>query len=229
MCIRNRLVSLIYRSVILTALIAVYAGVWLTSPSSSETFFTFSVETSLLVLIAMAFNVYFSAKDLSSTGRIGVTGSICLPLSLAILSYSVLGSISFYVGESYVDLYYLPWRVAMNVIFPLSYLLDYLLFQEKGPVLLTHPCYFVLYPFFYIAVMMVKPFITGYDSLNSCRLLSPNNYVMEQNFLSGNGGYNGVVISALFALLLYLIIAYAVVLLDQLLGQRFRIKDRDSY
>ncbi len=229
MCLRDRLISLIYRSVALPILLAVYIAVLLTYPLASDTFWVFSIESGALVIFALGVNLYHSAHDLKRTGRVGVTGSLNMPFSLAIIAFSFLGLISFFAEEKAVNLFYLIWLALLNVLAPLLYLLDYLLFQEKGSGRYSHPVYWSLYPAAYILIMVVKPYITGYDSLSGFRFFSPMNYMLEDSFLAGNGGYNGVAIAIAVSLAVYFVLAYLVVIFDRFLGQRFAKKDKKVY
>ncbi len=229
-CIRDRLFSLIYRSVALSAILFLFIGSLVTTPLFSDTFWTYSLQTAALSGFSLAFGVYRSATNYLSTGRVGVSGSLKGPLSLAILSYSILGTIFFFSGESPLDLYYLPWQIALSVLSPLLVLVDYLLFIEKGSVSYSHPPYFAIYPFFYVIIMWVKPFITGYDVLSSCRFLSPQAYMLlDLPFISGNGGYNGMCIASVLILVIFLAIAYILVFLDHFFGGRFKRQDKEVY
>lgn len=228
MYLRDRLIALIYRIACSILGLFLVIMVFVYSPSGSEPFLTFSIESSILLVIGFFLLAICNAIDLYRKGRVGIPAGIKMTVSLAFLSYGILGSALFFAGESIYDVYFLPWHIALNVIVPVLYLLDFLVFQEKGTVGWTHPLFWALYPVFYGVTMMVRPYITGFMNVQT-RFFSPRYFSLLEGWFAGNDGWNGVAISYVVFLLSFLAIAYLVVLLSVLLGQRFRKKDKDAY
>lgn len=229
MIIRDRLVSFFYRlGCSITGLILVIM-VFVTSPSGSAPLTSLYVQTSLVLEIGFLLKTFFNGLDFYKKGRVGIPGGIWMPLALALLSYAMLGAVVFCLGDSPFNLAYTYMRLIAVIVLLVLGLADYFLFDEKGTVTWDYPLYWALYPTIYGGVMMVTPFITGYETVSS-NFFSPRYFALSENaFLAGNDGWNGVAIAYVTLIAAYIVMAYILVYVNYLLGLRFRKQAKDAY
>jgi hypothetical protein len=216
MMIRNRLLSLLYR--IAAFGIAVWTCVLVGAENQSLFFGYFSVQSQLITTIAFGLLIIFNFIDLLRHGIHGVPAGIWMPVSLAFLCYSfVTGT----VGNVYAffGLSYSLNVILVQIVVPILFLVDWILFEEKGTVKWWHAFYWMIFPSFYLAFIFIRPKIwpnteftlLGKTSLYPYDIIDPNAH-----------GWTQVLLVSLAAVFAFFLVGLVLIFFNNLMAGRFR-------
>lgn len=226
MVIRNRLASLIYRA--LEAAIAIYALVAVfTSPlKDTRPFNYFSTEADIYVLVIVFLAFVFNLIDLIRHGQNGLAAYVYMPLTNAGVTYLLVDALGYWI--LYPTIHGVPWADGMgmaaivsHLVLPVVVFLGWLLFDEKGTVKYHHALYFLAFPLFYIIYSEVAH-ILFQDNFFPYSLMRPSFYSESPSFLSGNGGWNGVVVTMVLILLAFYLVGLSLIFFSNLLAGKYK-------
>lgn len=230
MLIRNRLVALIYR--VLELGLGIYALIVLvmadkTEASPMQSFVYFGTECLFFMVVIVALEVIFNAIDLAKNGINGIAAYVYMPLTLAVMTFLIVDALSYNISAPFMGGYAegeaLQGVLLAHVFVPLAFLTDYLLFLEKGTVRWRHALYWLIYPVSYFALIMSAHYIYKndfypYPFLNHERFASADN----PEILSGNVGWNGVIIVLASILAGFICVSFLVIFLNNILAGKYR-------
>ena len=229
MVIRDRLIALIYRIVILAL------GVWtltvqLTTNAVNNFWVGFGNYASIVTLfgcIIILSEIIANAigmKEKRTTIAPGVVpflfhGALTLLVSLAVIHPFYC----YFVGVNYMKADTLLYSLLSFVFFPLAILLDWILFGEKGTVKWSYGMFPLFVPiFYYLFSLMRKLLVSG--STYSTLVFDPNTFIMSNHlpeaFSAGNG-WAGVFISILSIFAVITFVDFALILINNLLARRY--------
>lgn len=225
MPIRNRLISLIYR--LITLGIGIFTVVLLFASESNGIFALvyFGAESSLAAVVIILLNVIFNLIDLIRHGTKGVPASVYMPLTLGVLSFLLSDAICYSVASPFMGGYGLDSSLIATVfshgVLPFLFLIDYLLFDEKGTVAWKHAIYWMSYPLFYFALTMAAHYI--FDStFFPYKFLNSEKFIARGGFVAGNNGWNGVILSVALLAVGFALCGFLAILLNNLLSGKYK-------
>lgn len=229
MAVRNRFLAFIYRLILLG--VGVYALVLLYTFRivESETwrgFYYFDNQTLLLASFVVFAEVIANGIGLGKKTN-GIVPGVWSPLFLSSLSFTLFDLFAYAILFSSTTNGFFAggdFKVMLfsKILFPILFLGDYLLFGEKGTVKWKHPVFWSLYPLFYFAFTLLvnKVWQQGFIAV---RFFDPMTFIAQTaEILSGNGGWNGVVIFSFLAFISYFALAYLLVFLNNVLAGAYR-------
>ena len=229
MVIRDRLIALIYRIVILAL------GVWtltvqLTTNAVNNFWVGFGNYASIVTLfgcVIILSEIIANAigmREKRNTIAPGVVsflfhGALVLLVSLA----AIHPFYCYFVGADYMKADTFLYSLLSFILFPLAILLDWILFGEKGTVKWSYGMFPLFVPiFYYLFSLMRKLLVSG--STYSTLIFDSNTFIMSnylpEAFSAGNG-WAGVFISifSIFAVITF--VDYALILINNLLARRY--------
>ena len=229
MLIRNRIISLIYRIVELG--LGLYTLVLLfladrTDANAFQSLVYFGNECMFITVIIVFLEVIFNAIDLARNGKDGVAAYVYMPLTLAVLAYLLSDALVYNISAPLLGGYATGEELFVvllaHIVMPLVFLLDYLLFMEKGTVHLKHVLFSWCYPIVYFALIMSAHYIFQNN-------IYPYPFLNDKNFqnasdvvLSGNKGWNGVLMATASLLIGMLLLSFLFVFLNNLLAGKYK-------
>lgn len=207
MVIRNQILSLSYRVLLLASGIASLAVLVLDAGAASlwryESVLT--LLSSVLVLIEIVVNC-ISLKDGVRRMAAGVYPAITflfLSLELGLMVghplYTFLSDIPYFEDGLGFAAIFLPL-----ILFPILYFLDWLLFGEKGTVKPFHLISLSAFPLLYYLSSLLNHLIKGKETKYATLVFDPRTFLNNSNLslvMKENEGWNGVAV-ACFSLLL---------------------------
>jgi|LAHS01.1.fsa_nt_gb hypothetical protein len=230
MAIRNRFLAFFYRLLLLGiggyGLWILFAARALTSEASRGIYF-FDCQTLLVAVVVILCEVIANAIGLSKKTN-GIVPGVWSPIFLASLSFVLFESIIYPCvclasGTPYFGAYERGPIVMIlsKIVIPALMLGDYLLFGEKGTVKWKHPIFWSLYPLFYFAFCLLVQHIFD-QQFTIVKFFTAANFASANALFSGNGGWNGVVLSCFAAWLGYIGLAYLMVFLNFVYAGAYR-------
>lgn len=229
MVIRDRLIALIYRIVILAL------GIWtlvvqLTTNAVNNFWMGFGSYASIVTLfgcIIILSEIIANAigmKEKRTTIAPGVVpflfhGALTLLVSLA----AIHPFYCYFVGVEYMKMDTLLYSLLSFIFFPLAILLDWILFGEKGTVKWSYSMFPLFWPIFYFLFSLMRKFLIS-GSTYSTLVFDPNTFIMS-NYLpdafSAGNGWAGVFISifSIFAIIVF--VDFALIFINNLFAKRY--------
>ncbi len=231
MLIRNRLISLIYRIIelglgIFSLIALVIADKTESSPIKS--FAYFGAQCLLFTTVIVLLEVIFNAIDLARNGARGIAASVYMPLTLAVLTFLLVDALIYNIGApflgGYADGEALVSALCAHIFLPIVFFLDYLLFSEKGTVRWSHALYWMIYPLCYFLIVLSAHYFWNntfypYPFLNHERFI---NDPSSPEFMSGNLGWNGVLIVLGSITVGFLLVSFLVIFLNNVFAGKYR-------
>ncbi len=230
MLIRNRVISLIYRTLelalcIFTLTVLVIADKTETSPIESFSYYGAQclLFTSIIVLLEVIFNIV----DLIKNGKNGIAAYVYMPLTLAVLTFLLVDALIYNISApflgGYADGEALTSALCAHIFLPIVFFFDYFLFSEKGTVRWSHALYWMIYPLSYLIIIISAHYFWNntfypYPFLNHERFIDPS----SPEILSGNFGWNGVLIVLGAITLGFLLISFLVIFLNNVLAGKYK-------
>lgn len=230
MLIRNRLISLIYRCIELG--LGVFALIALviadkTEASPIESFIYFGAQCLLFTVGIVLFEVIINAIDLAKHGMKGIAAYVYMPLTLSVLVFLTVDAVIYNIGAPFLGGYGegegLVSVILNHIIMPIVFLFDYLLFSEKGTVKWRHALYWMIYPLVYFAIIVSVHYFFNknfypYPFLNHERFIEASN----PEILSGNYGWNGVIVILSSIIVGFLFASFLVIFLNNALAMKYK-------
>ena len=229
MVIRDRLIALIYRIVILGLglwTLAVQLGTnainnfWAGFGNYATIVTLFGVIIILSEVIANAVGM----KEKRNTVAPGVVpfffhGALVLLASLMVTHPFYC----YFAGVDYMKVDTLLYSLLSFIAFPFAIFLDWILFGEKGTVKWSYGMFPLFIPiFFFLFSLMRKLLVSG--STYSTLVFDPNTFIMSSYlpdaFAAGNG-WAGVFISILTLFGIIVLVDFAFILINNLLARRY--------
>lgn len=125
-------------------------------------------------------------------------------IMITFLVYNILLTGSSSVVEYFTSLY----NLSFHVILPLMFIMDWFLFYERGKVKWFYPLCCVIFPFIYIAFIMIRAAILNWDT---------NKFLYPYFFLNVSEiGVKGVAIWILILVVVFLGIGYLIFMIDRI-------------
>ncbi len=229
MVIRNQIASLIYRLALFALGIAslCVAGISDSVLSPLNTFRNFGSVLTLVSSILVSIEIVANAISLAKNGVHRLAAGVYPPVTFVLLSLEV-GFLfshplsSFLSNSSYFssngDITYV---LLLSILFPIAYLLDWLLFGEKGTVKAVHLIEVAALPLLYYLISLFNHLIRGETFSYATAIFEPKNFLANSNVpltFSENDGWNGVAISCFSVLGIYLASASLLLLLSNVLA-----------
>jgi hypothetical protein len=228
MAIRNRFLAFFYRLILLG--IGGYATYLLfsfrsLSPEWWRGFYYYDCQTLLFATAIVFAEVVANAIGLNKKTN-GIVPGVWSPLFIASLSFTLfdLGGyaiLSSSTNSGFFAATDIKVMLLSKIIFPALLLGDYLLFGEKGTVKWKHPIFWSLYPLFYFAFSLLVKAVWQ-QGFSAVSFFTPSTFQTGADALTGNGGWNGVVLSSLLAYLCYFALAYLLVFLNNVFAGAYR-------
>lgn len=231
MVIRNRLAALIYRSLI--SVLGIIATIIMINLNSSKgfwnSFFAYPTIITLLgtlIVISETIANAIGMKNNVNTLAPGVIpllfhSGLALEVSLCTLHLlaSIVYKTRFFDGSA-------VYALLAFVVFPSAYVLDWLLFGEKGTVRWSYGMFPLFFPIFHYLLSFMTHFITGSERYIT-QIFDPESFIglshLPEVFEAADG-WVGVLISTLTSLLAIFVIDYLLILLNNLLAGRYSKK-----
>lgn len=231
MVIRNRLAALIYRSII--SILGIVSTIVLISTNIENgfwnSFFAYPTIVTLLgtlVIISETIANAVGMKNNLNTLAPGVVpmifhGGLTLEVSLCVLQipYLMLFNKNFFEGST-------VYILLAFIIFPGAYLLDWLLFGEKGTVRWSYGMFPIFFPVFHYILSLMTHFIMGSETYLN-KIFDPETFKslthLPEVFVAGDG-WAGVLISTLVALVVVVATDFLLILINNLLAGRYSKK-----
>jgi len=228
MVIRNRLAALIYRSIIsILGIIAIIIGISANIENGFwNSFFAYPTIITLLgtlVIISETIANAIGMKNNINTLAPGVVPMIfhaALSLELSLCAIRIFTSALF--GTGFFDGSIINVLLAY-IIFPGAYLLDWLLFGEKGTVRWSYGMFPLFIPVFHCILTLMTHYLTGSESYITA-ILNPELFNGAANLpdvLVAGDGWSGVVITTFIIWLMTLAMDYLLILINNFLAGRY--------
>lgn len=125
-------------------------------------------------------------------------------IMITFLVYNILLAKSFTVIEYFTSFY----NLSFHVILPLMFIVDWFIFYERGKVKWFYPLCCVVFPFVYVAFIMIRAAILNWDSNE---LLYPYFFLNVSEI-----GVKGVAIWILILVVVFLGIGYLILMIDKI-------------
>lgn len=161
MVARNRLISLIYRFLGFGACVAsLVVNVQMTNDKGTL-FLYFTILSGLAATICFGAMFIANLIDLIRHGPNGIPAGIYMPIAMSVDVYltitAIVGNILFpFITSSG----HLAWNMFLaHAIVPLLYILDWIIFEEKGTVVWWTSFYWLIFPILYAVFSFLRPFI----------------------------------------------------------------------
>jgi hypothetical protein len=228
MALRNRFLAFFYRLILLA--VGVYATSLLfrfrmVGSEWWRGFYYFDCQTLLVATLVVLAEVIANAIGLGKKTN-GIVPGVWSPLFLASLCFTLYdlfayATISTSTNNGFFATNDLQIMLFSKIIFPVLFFGDYLLFGEKGTVRWKHPIFWSLYPLFYFAFSLLvnKVWSQGFFAVT---FFDHTAFTAGGEILTGNGGWNGVVICSLVAWLCFFAVSYLLVFLNNVLAGAYR-------
>lgn len=134
---------------------------WVGEPHN-EFLVYYTTQSNLLCLIVMGLLTYFTAKDIKNGATLGRSDHLvkaqfltaCYILITCLIYNLLLGnpfSVSYWTKNSY------NWIV--HLAGPLLFIADFFMFSERGRLSYRTPLYIMIYPYLYVAFIMIRSFV----------------------------------------------------------------------
>lgn len=218
MVVRDRLLSLVYRSLSLIGLCVCF---YFLQANFSGDFgllnLYFPTLAGYLYIGCFALLIIFNGIDLFHKGRNGIAAGLWMPFGLGVV-FIAFCTLIFYLT------YMMPFRHAeysinefiMYLIMPMIYVLDWVFFEEKGTVKYIIIPFWIFFVAVYFLFILVRPYIWGNDR-------TPNGTFYPYSFLDFDRWGIGLVWTYLaIALIAIIFIAALTVLLNDLVAGKFK-------
>ena len=228
MAIRNRFLAFFYRLILLG--IGGYATYLLfsfrsLSPEWWRGFYYYDCQTLLFATAIVFAEVVANAIGLNKKTN-GIVPVVWSHLFIASLSFTLFDLAGYAILSSSTNSGFfaatdIKVMLLSKIIFPALLLGDYLLFGEKGTVKWKHPLFWVIFPIFYFAAVMIAGnFFDGgnypYDFFDY------RTFVFSGTFLAQNSGWFGVWFFCALYLALFLLLSYWLVFFNNLFAGAYR-------
>ncbi len=230
MLVRNRLISLIYRIIELGLSIftlAILIVVDKTESNPIKSFVYYGAQCLLFVAAIVLIEVIANAIDLWRNGIKGIPSSANSSLTLAVLSYLLVDAFIYNLSAPFLGGYAegeaLISALCAHIFLPIVFALDYFFFLEKGTVRWSNALYWMIYPISYFIIVLSAHYFWNnnfypYPFLNHERFVDPS----SPEILSGNLGWNGVLIVLGSIAIGFLFVSFLVVFLNNVFAGKYR-------
>ena len=215
MVIRNRLFAFLFRVASFGVSVWSCYLLFATRPPAIALCY-FTVQTNILIAGVFALLVLFNLIDLIKHGLHGVAAGLWMPFALAGLLYALMTAI---VGNGFLSQSpYTLTTVLAHIVTPALYLLDWMLFEEKGTVKWWHAFYWLVFPAFYGAFIFIRPTIWP-DVIVDTK----NNSMYPYYFIDvTKNGAQQVSINVAILAAAFFVLGLVIVFFNNLMGGRFK-------
>lgn len=230
MVIRNRYLAFIYRLALLAfSFYALYlAFKYLGALNENRSFFAlayFGTDALLLAVVVLLAEVIANLIGLKN-GPDGIAPGVWSPLFVGVMVMLLFDTIAHPImarldGTSFFTADNLLYVSISKIAFPLLYMLDYLLFGEKGTVKWKHGFFWGFFPVFYFAFIMLTHF-TWNATFFPYSFLSRETFADQPSFLANIGGWAGVWFVSVSFYLGFLALSYLTIFMNNLYAGAYR-------
>ncbi len=216
--INNRIISLVYRTVLVTCS---FIGVFLSSRILEGTFNTnlfvyYTHLSNILCLIVMSIVLVYNFKKVLNNETIGYNENIVKIKGATTMAILVTGVVyHLLLGDpSEVGFFNLD-NLLVHYVVPLLFVLDWLLFDKKKSFSLIDPLTWLIIPFVYLTYALIRGAIVGPEhELQYCYFFINVTEI----------GYDGVAVWCLILIAAFLAVAYLMWLVDKIVKVDNKIK-----
>lgn len=206
----NRILTLVYRSILLTFC---FVGLFLNSGISegyfnTELFVYYTYLTNILCLVVTGIVLFYNYKKVVSneiTGHNEVIKKIKGAATIGILITGVV--YHFLLGDTSSEGYFHLDNIIVHYIVPLMFVLDWILFDKRKGVKTLDPLTWLLLPATYLVYALIRGAIVGSEAK-----LQYAYWFIDVNEL----GYSGVLVWAIILTVAFTIVGYLMWLFDKL-------------
>lgn len=235
MAIRNRLISLIYRSVLLiiavTTLIVSYP-IFADVGGFGAFISSFEAQTTVFATLIIAIEVLIGALTMKYQ-RQALPSGVWTPLYVASISFVLYAEMVapilclVFNTTPYFPPSSVSGAILLRIVLPIMYLLDYILFGEKGTATYISVTMWVVYPAMYVLLFGLIGSFNEYGTY-FYPFLAGETFAHMDNFLSANEGGIGVLFATIGFAVAYMPVGIFMVFLSDLLSGKF-IRRSDDY